>query len=341
MSMRETSVYASGNEIRNWIGLQFFAEAENDGAAEGADTDGDIGAEFESGLFDGDLEDQQEAEQNTGKDGDDGLEDQQPNGQQMEPEQKTDAEPDKKTGEEPQTQKAQPKQAPQMVQINYKDQSFLLPRAAVDEIGRALGANAVELLQKGMNYDQKADRELAILGKYAEASNMTLQQFVEQLEINQKQQELAAEVEKCRQEFPDSEDSALQEIAKSRVASRRAAEMQKAHEREAQAQALQNRVDQTVQQMQQKKIVEAWDAYEAQTGIHEPKNIPPRVLELVQQGHTPLEAHWQYQSEQAQAQLKQKNDIEQQANRNRETTTGSLAGSAVESDQFLAGLFGD
>ena len=32
MSIRETSGYESGNEIRNWIGLQFFAEGGDGGA---------------------------------------------------------------------------------------------------------------------------------------------------------------------------------------------------------------------------------------------------------------------------------------------------------------------
>ena len=32
MSIRETSGYESGSEIRNWIGLQFFAEGGDGGA---------------------------------------------------------------------------------------------------------------------------------------------------------------------------------------------------------------------------------------------------------------------------------------------------------------------
>ena len=336
----KTSICENGNELRGRIGLQFFAEG-GDGGDTGADTDGDIGAVFEDGLFDGELENQQDAGQDTGKDGDGGLENQQPDGQPQEPGQ------DKGADGEPQPEQQQPQTAPQtqeqpqaLVQMQYNGQQYMLPRAAVDEIGRALGVNAVELLQKGMNYDHKAERELAVLGRYAAASNMTVPQYVQALETQRQQQELDAEVEKCRREFPESEDGAVQEIAKSRLAARRNAELQQAHAREAQAQQMRSRVDQTVQQMQQRKLAASWDAYEQITGIHKKEDIPPRVMELVQQGCTPLEAHWRHQSEQAQAELKQKKDIEQQQERNQNTTTGSLSGAGVEEDAFLAGLFG-
>ena len=87
MSEWETSICESGNELRSQIGLQFFAES-NDGGEASADMDGDFGSDFEDGLFDGDLENQQTAEQDTGEGADGGLENQQPDGQQGEPEKK-------------------------------------------------------------------------------------------------------------------------------------------------------------------------------------------------------------------------------------------------------------
>lgn len=339
MSDWKTSNYESINELRGRIGLQFFAEDEG-GSDTGADTDGDYGTDFEDGLFDGDLEDQQGAGQDTGEDGDGGLENQQPDGQLQEPEQdKGDgaAPPSDQQQEQPSPQQQQP---PQLVQMTYNGQQYMLPQAAIDEIGRALGVNAVELLQKGMNYDHKAERELSILNRYAAAANMSLPQFLQSLETLRQQQELAAEVEKCKKEFPNSEDGAVQEIAKSRLAARRNAELQQAHARAAQAQQLRSRVDQTVQQMQKQREEAQWDAYENETGINDPEDIPSRVWELVHQGCTPLEAHWRYQNEQAQAELKRQNDIKQQQERNRQTSTGSLAGVGVEEDAFLAGLFG-
>lgn len=335
MSEWETNICESGNELRSQIGLQFFAEGEDGGAA-GADMDGDLGSDFEDGLF-GDLEDQQTAEQDTGEGVDGGLENQQPDGQQGEPEKK-----EQEGGEQPPAEGQPPAQEPpQLVPLVYNGQQIMLPQAAVQEIGRALGANAIELLQKGMNYEHKNERELAVLNQYAAAANMTVPQFIQQLEQRQQMQELETEVEKLKNEFPATEENALREIAQRRVADRRNAQMQQAHARDAQMQQLRSRVDQTVQELQQRRQDEQWTAYENETGIHTPDKIPPRVWELVNRGKTPMEAHWQYQSEQAKAELDKQNNIHQQQERNRQATTGSLAGAAVEEDAFLSGLFGN
>lgn len=335
MSNWKTSNYDSTSEFRCQMGLQFFAEGEEAGA-DGADMDGDFGSDFEDGLFDGDLENQQTAEQDTSKGEDGGLENQQPDGQQGEPEQQ-----EQEGGEQPPAEGQPPAQEPpQLVPLTYNGQQIMLPQAAVQEIGRALGANAIELLQKGMNYEHKNERELAVLNQYAAAANMTVPQFIQHLEQRKQAQELEAEVEKLKNEFPASEEGALLEIAKSRVAARQNEQMQQAHARDAQMQQLRSRVDQTLQQMQKQRENAQWDAYEKETGIHDPENIPPRVWELVQQGKTPMEAHWQYQSEQAKAELDKQNNIHQQQEKNRQATTGSLAGAAVEEDDFLAGLCG-
>lgn len=335
MSNWKASNYESGSEFRGRIGLQFFAE--DGGADTGADMDGDFGSDFEDGLFDGDLENQQTAEQDTGEGADGGLENQQPDGQQGEPETQ-----EQEGGEQP-TAEGQPpaQEPPQLVPLNYNGQQIMLPQAAVQEIGRALGMDAIELLQKGMNYEHKNERELAVLSQYAAAANMTVPQFIQQLEQRQQMQELEAEVKQLKNEFPETEEGALLEIAKSRVAARRNAQMQQAHARDAQMQQLRSRVDQTVQELQQRRQDEQWTAYENETGIHTPDKIPPRVWELVNQGKTPMEAHWQYQSEQAKAELDKQNNIHQQQERNRQATTGSLAGAAVEEDDFLAGLYGN
>lgn len=336
MSEWKTSICESGNELRSQIGLQFFAEGEDGGAA-GADMDGDFGSDFEAGLFDGDLENQQTAEQDTGEGADGGLGNQQSDGPQEESEQQ-----EQESGEQPPAAEQPPAQEPpQLVPLVYNGQQIMLPHAAVQEIGRALGANAIELLQKGMNYEHKNERELAVLNQYAAAANMTVPQFIQQLEQRKQAQELEEEVKKLKDEFPASEEGALREIAKGRVAARRNEQMQQAHARDAQMQQLRSRVDQSVQEMQKQRENEQWTAYEKETGIHTPDKIPPRVWELVHQGKTPMEAHWQYQSEQAKAELEKQTNIHQQQERNRQATTGSLAGAVVEEDAFLAGLCGN
>lgn len=331
MSIRKTSGYESGSEIRNWIGLQFFAEGGDGGADTGADMDGDFGTDFEAGLMDGGLEDQQTAEQEPGEGGADGLENQQPEGQQEQPEDK------QQGGQEPPAE-AQQEQPPQLVPMTFNGQQIMLPQEAVQQLRGALGTDPVSLLQKGMNYDHKAERELRVLDQYAEASGMTRAQYLAQLEQAQQQAELAAEIEKARSEFPEgTPDAALTEIAKSRVASKRAAEQQQRAQQQAAVQQVQQRANQAVQEARRKAEIAEWDRYEQMAKVHKPEDIPPRVMELVQkEGMKPVEAHLQYQFEQAQ----QQNAINKKDQQNRRQSAGSLTGAGDTADDFLAGLFG-
>lgn len=330
MSNWEASNYESGNELRSRIGLQFFAKGEDGGADQGADMDGDFGTDFEAGLLGDGLESQQTAEQDTGDGGADGLENQQPEGQQEQPEDKQEG------GQEPPAE-AQQEQPPQLVPMIFNGHRILLPQEAVQQLRGALGTDPVALLRKGMNYDHKAERELRVLDQYAEASGMTRAQYLAQLEQAQQQAELAAEIDKARGEFPEAPDAALQEIAKSRVASKRAAEQQQRAQQQAAVQQVQQRAEQAVQEARRKAELAAWAEYGKIAGIGTNDDVPARVLELVQkEGMTPVAAHWRYQAEQAQ----QQNEIHKKDQQNRQQSAGSLTGAGDDADAFLAGLFG-
>ncbi len=322
---------------------------ETSGIGSETPTDGDFGSEFESGLFDGDLENQQSAGQEAGEGAAEGLENQQPGGQQEKPENKP---PDKVNssagaregalGQGGAQQEGQPPAEQQQaklepVPMTYNGQQILLPAEAVQALRGALGMDPVALLQKGMNYDQKAERELRILDQFATASGMNRAQYLSQLEQMQKAEELKTEIEKVRGEFPEgTPDAALQEIAKNRIASRHAAMQQRAMQETAAVRQMQQRAQAAVQQAKAKSLEKEWDRYEEETGIHTPDKIPNRVMELVQQGKSPMEAHLIYQNEQTKQELEKLQ--KQQDNRNR--STGSLAGGADEADEFLSGLFG-
>ena len=137
MSNWEASNYESGNELRSRIGLQFFAKGEDGGADQGADMDGDFGTDFEAGLLGDGLESQQTAEQDTGDGGADGLESQQPEGRQGQPED------NQKGGQEPPAE-AQQEQPPQLVPMTYNGQQIMLPQEAVQQLRGALGRTAAE-----------------------------------------------------------------------------------------------------------------------------------------------------------------------------------------------------
>ena len=226
----------------------------------------------------------------------------------------------------------------QTVPLVYNGRRFQLPADAVQALTGALGANPVELLQKGMNYDTKGEREFRLLDQYAEASGMSRQQYLEQLEGVQRQQMLEGEIEKCRSEFPDTPDAALRAIAEGRLASQRAEQVRAAQQRQAEITAAQQRIDQTVQQARHEAEMRAWDEYVRVSGAKSVEDVPPRVAELVAKEHmTPVAAHWRYMSEQAQQQV----EIEKKNNQNRQMSPGSMTGREGDtSDPFLRGLLG-
>lgn len=329
----ETRNIMDGSELREGIGLQYFA-GDGNSSETGADMDGfDGGAFLESLTGENGLENQQAAAPDGSAEGEaGGLENQQTDpGQQDEPE----TLPPEGGETPPEEAENQPVQT---VPLIYNGQQILLPADAVQALTGALGANPVELLQKGMNYDAKGEREFRLLDRYAEASGMSRQQYLEQLEGVQRQQMLEGEIEKCRSEFPDTPDAALRAIAEGRLASQRAEQVRAAQQRQAEITAAQQRIDQTVQQARQEADIRAWDEYEALAGVHKPEDVPPRVMELVTKEHmTPVAAHWRYMSEQAQQQV----EIEKKNNQNRQMSPGSMTGREGDtSDPFLRGLLG-
>ena len=326
----KTSNHMDGSKIRGGIGLQYFAEDGNTSDT-GADMDDFNGDDFLAALEGNDgLENQQTAAEGAEETVQDGAEDQRAEEHSEEPEEQP-----PEGGEEPPETAEQPVQT---VPLVYNGQQIMLPADAVQALTGALGANPVELLQKGMNYDRKAEREMRVLDQYAEASGMSRQQYLEQLESARNEQLLSAEIEKCRAEFPETPDAALKAIAEGRMASRRAAEAQAAEQRRAELTAMQLWIDQTVAQARQEANEKAWDEYEVLAGVHKPEDIPPRVMELVNsEGMTPVAAHWRYQAEQN-AQAVQ---IEKKNNQNKMTSPGSVQGNEGDtSDPFLRGLLG-
>lgn len=319
-----------GSEIRDSIGLQYFAEDGNTSDT-GADMDGFNGDAFlESLTGENGLENQQAAAEGEEETVQDGAEDQRTEEQQEEPENQP-----PEGGEVPPEAVEQPVQT---VPLVFNGQQILLPADAVQALTGALGANPVELLQKGMNYDRKAEREMRVLDQYAEAAGMNRQQYLEQLEGARNEQLLSAEMEQCRTEFPDTPDAALKAIAEGRMASRRAAEAQAAEQRRAELTAMQQRIDQTVEQAREEADARAWEEYVSLSGVKSFEEVPKRVLELVQQeAMTPVAAHWRYQAEQNQQAVR----IAEKNQTNRQTSPGSVAGNESDtSDPFLRGLLG-
>lgn len=326
----KTSNHMDGSEIRDSIGLQYFAEDGNTSDT-GADMDGFNGDDFLAALEgNDDLENQQTASEGAEETVQDGAENQRAEEQQEEPENQP-----PEGGEVPPETVEQPVQT---VPLVFNGQQILLPADAVQALTGALGANPVELLQKGMNYDRKAEREMRVLDQYAEAAGMNRQQYLEQLEGARNEQLLSAEIEKCRAEFPETPDAALKAIAEGRMASLRAAAAQAAEQQRAELTAMQQRIDQTVEQAREEADARAWEEYVSLSGVKSFEEVPKRVLELVQQeAMTPVAAHWRYQAELNQQAVQ----IEKKNNQNKMTSPGSVQGNEGDtSDPFLRGLLG-
>lgn len=321
----KTSNSTDGKTVRDLIGLQYFAEDDT-----GADMDGFDESEFLAALEGSDAEDQRGTNEGNEEIVQDGAEDQRAEEHSEEPE--------NQPPEDGENSDAAQTAAPQTVPFKWKDTEILLPADAVQALTGALGANPVELLQKGMNYDRKAEREMRVLDQYAEAAGMNRQQYLEQLEGARNEQLLSAEIEKCRAEFPETPDAALKAIAEGRMASQRAAAAQAAEQQRAELSAMQQRIDQTVEQAREEADARAWEEYVSLSGVKSFEEVPKRVLELVQQeAMTPVAAHWRYQAEQN-AQAVQ---IEKKNNQNKMTSPGSVQGNEGDtSDPFLRGLLG-
>lgn len=321
----KTSNSTDGKTVRDLIGLQYFAEDDT-----GADMDGFDESEFLAALEGSDAEDQRGTNEGNEEIVQDGAEDQRAEEHSEEPE--------NQPPEDGENSDAAQTAAPQTVPFKWKDTEILLPAEAVNALQSALGANPVELLQKGMNYDAKGEREFRLLDQYAEASGMSRQQYLEQLESARNEQLLSAEIEKCRAEFPETPDVALKAIAEGRMASQRAAAAQAAEQQRAELTAMQQRIDQTVEQAREEADARAWEEYVSLSGVKSFEEVPKRVLELVQQeAMTPVAAHWRYQSELAQQQVK----IEKKNNMNKQMSPGSVAGNEGDtSDPFLKGFLG-
>ena len=321
----KTSNSTDGKTVRDLIGLQYFAEDDT-----GVDMDGFDESEFLAALEGSDAEDQRGTNEGNEEIVQDGAEDQRAEEHSEEPE--------NQPPEDGENSDAAQTAAPQTVPFKWKDTEILLPAEAVNALQSALGANPVELLQKGMNYDAKGEREFRLLDQYAEASGMSRQQYLEQLESARNEQLLSAEIEKCRAEFPETPDAALKAIAEGRMASQRAAAAQAAEQQRAELSAMQQRIDQTVEQAREEADARAWEEYVSLSGVKSFEEVPKRVLELVQQeAMTPVAAHWRYQAEQN-AQAVQ---IEKKNNQNKMTSPGSVQGNKGDtSDPFLRGLLG-
>lgn len=313
------------------IGLQFFAEA----AAE-ADGAGDDGMAVD-GFLEGFLEDEDSFEE--GMDGDAPI--------TAEPEAGTDSptaqQEDEITPQESQSEPQQVQQPPQatqeMVSVAVGNTSIGLPKSAVDALSNALGGNAAEVIRRGLDYDNKGARETALLTRLAEVSGKDLPTFMQEAEQQMIQMQVEREMQNVRVQLQEgTPDEAIRIIAQKRVedANNRRA-FQQFQQRQAQAQQAARARQQAVNDK-----VQPWRDYINQFGVKSMEDIPKEVLAFADQGMNPIAAHYRFQAEQAQAQMRQMQAATKKNEQNRQAAVGSMGSSeGDEADAFLSGLLSE
>ena len=228
--------------------------------------------------------------------------------------------------------------AAETLPLSYMDSAFQLDAAAVQSIAGALGStqqDVIALLQKGMNYEHKASREIGILNDFAQASGMTLEQYLSGLESAREENLVQTEMQQVAAEMPEgTPEEALHRIAERNVADRRA-------ERQQQAQ----QAAQLAAQQADRGRVDAWGALLGEhPELRDPQNVPQGLFEIMaKQGCTPSEAFYRVQAQQQAAQLaeaKRALEVAQQKQKNKETAVGSQSTAGDDgSDAFLKALF--
>lgn len=257
-----------------------------------------------------------------------------------EPEAEPTAEPQEQPAQEQQPeaegepQEAKP--AERMVPLVYNGQQTALPESAVLALSRALGgSDVVSLLQKGMNYESRGQREISILDRYAQAGGYdTRAAYLDAMEQQLTQHRIDTEVKRLQEQYPNTPEEALRPIAERTVGERAAQEKQQAEQTARQRQ----------QQEFQKKGAEMtrpWMEFlRAYPGV-DPKSLDKEFFELVNSGLHPQAAYERQQAERAKAEaekLKEQIKAVEKNSRNRQQTAGSMASDGDKADAFLSGF---
>lgn len=313
------------------IGLQFFAEA----AAE-ADGAGDDGMAVD-GFLEGFLEDEDSFEE--GMDSDTPITAEPEAGTDSPTAQQEDETPPQESQSEPHEVQQPPQAAQEVVSVAVGNMSIGLPKSAVDALSNALGGNAAEVIRRGLEYDNKNTREMALLTRLAEVSGKDLSTFMQEAEQQMIQMQVEREMQNVRAELQEgTPDEAIRIIAQKRVedANNRRA-FQQFQQRQAQAQQAARARQQAVNDK-----VQPWRDYIQQFGITRMEDIPKEVLAFADQGMNPIAAHYRFQAEQAQAQMRQMQAATKKNEQNRQSAVGSMGSSGGdEADAFLSGLLSE
>lgn len=237
------------------------------------------------------------------------------------------------TSEEPKVEETQPepetKPEPpaQTLKIKYngKEQEITMEKA-------------VELAQKGMNYDKilnernglRVDaRASELIHRLAEESGMDIDEYVRFVEEQQKAMILQREIESIRDKYPDMPENAIKELASSRAA-------EKARKNE-EAAAERKKASEEAKQKPWIDFLREFPEYKDE--------LPNDVIAYIEKGSTPIEAMLRFKLDAGEQKIKELEDkltSQDQNTKNKQKSVGSVESTATKQavDDFLAGFDG-
>nr|DAO75825.1 MAG TPA: hypothetical protein [Caudoviricetes sp.] len=244
---------------------------------------------------------------------------------------------DETTSEEPEVEETQPepetkpetKHEPpaQTLKIKYngKEQDITMEQA-------------VELAQKGMNYDKVLNernglrvdaRASELIHRLAEESGMDIEEYVGFVEEQQKAMILQREIESIRDKYPDMPENAIKELASSRAA-------EKARKNE-EAAAERKKSSEEAKQKPWIDFLREFPEYKDE--------LPNDVIAYIEKGSTPIEAMLRFKLDAGEQKIKELEDkltSQEQNTKNKQKSVGSVESTAIKQavDDFLAGFDG-
>ena len=313
--------WKTSNSFFQRVGIQFFAEDEGGGDAfMEAFEDIDAG-EDQPATDDPKPQDTPEAEPQTTE-------------QVDKPEKPAEEQPG--TGEDQQQPDAKPAPTERMVPLVYNGQRTALPESAVMALSRALGgSDVVSLLQKGMNYEARGQREISILDRYAQAGGYDNRAaYMDAMEQQLSQHRIDTEVKRLQEQYPEIPEEALRPLAERTVNDRIAQEKSQADQQARQA---------SMEEFQRKgrEMTRPWMEFLRAYPNVDPKSLDKEFFELVNTGLHPQAAYERQQGEKARAEaekLKEQIKAAEKNSRNRQQTVGSMASDGDNADSFLSGF---
>ena len=196
---------------------------------------------------------------------------------------------------------------------------------------------AVTMAQKGMNYDNLNNRYTQLNGELedlARMNGMDVNTYLQSLRGMQENIAINREMQTLREQYPDTHEDLLKEIAEKRVAEAR--QNQQANEQKNQNQEADARRNEIQRQL---------DVFQRKYPNLDPQNLDQQVYDLMSQGYTMLEAYNEWRDAQAhvQAQAQAQKEAVKKANEaNSKKKLGNVGNvGKVEKDIFLSEFLSD